>query len=240
MDPPAEKSKHLLIHAGDPAVPRSETLEPRKLPTQPRAVATVGAILDATAELLTEVGVERLTTNAIAERAGINVAALYSYFPNKFAVLAALWDRMQKKQRGLLDALDETGDVDAAVDAGVDAVFRFVLREPGFVELADAVRLLPQLRELGHQAHAAAALRLQEILAKRGPARRSRGDVEALASVIVEASSATLAYARRAPARRRRQVVGALKEMLTACLREAFIGGNRDLAPRARDEARRP
>jgi hypothetical protein len=41
----------------------SETLHPRKQPAQPRARATVEAILDATARLLTETGVDRLTTN---------------------------------------------------------------------------------------------------------------------------------------------------------------------------------
>lgn len=200
---------------------RSHTLRPRKIPRQARARATVETILDAAAALLKDVGVERLTTNAIAERAGINVAALYSYYPNKFAVLAALWDRMQERQRGVLRGLAATTSLAQTIDAGVDATFKFVLREPGFVELADAVRTLPELRELSRQAHSDAAVLLRDLLVKRRRPPRSAADVETVAGVIVEASSAILAYARRASAQRRSPIVTELKRMLTAYLSAA-------------------
>jgi AcrR family transcriptional regulator len=63
---------------------------PRKRPRQPRARATVDAILLATAQLLRTDGPARLTTNRIAERAGVSIGSLYQYFPNKRAVLAEL------------------------------------------------------------------------------------------------------------------------------------------------------
>ncbi len=68
---------------------RVELLEKNK-PKQERAKRTYEAILTAAAELLVEVGVERISTNIVAERAGITVPALYRYFPNKYAVLNAL------------------------------------------------------------------------------------------------------------------------------------------------------
>ena len=66
-----------------------ELLEKNR-PRQERAKRTYESILVAAAELLVEVGVERISTNLIAERAGITVPALYRYFPNKYAVINAL------------------------------------------------------------------------------------------------------------------------------------------------------
>jgi len=66
---------------------------PRKQPRQARAQATVDAILHATAQLLRSEGSARLTTNRIAERAGVSIGSLYQYFPNKEAVLGALRER---------------------------------------------------------------------------------------------------------------------------------------------------
>ena len=74
-----------------------ELLEKNK-PRQERAKRTYEAILVAAAELLVEVGVERISTNLIAERAGITVPALYRYFPNKYAVLNALGAVLMDRQ----------------------------------------------------------------------------------------------------------------------------------------------
>ena len=63
---------------------------PRKFPIQERSRATVDAITQAATYILTRFGWERLTTNAIAERAGVNISSLYQYFPNKEAIVAEL------------------------------------------------------------------------------------------------------------------------------------------------------
>jgi len=64
--------------------------QPRKRPTQERSQATVQAILIATTHILTEEGYDRLTTNRVAERAGVSIGSLYQYFPNKDALMVAL------------------------------------------------------------------------------------------------------------------------------------------------------
>jgi AcrR family transcriptional regulator len=64
-------------------------LEPRKSPAQARSAATVEAILEATIQVLLDVGKERLTTTRVAMRAGVSVGTLYQYFPNKSALLQA-------------------------------------------------------------------------------------------------------------------------------------------------------
>jgi AcrR family transcriptional regulator len=65
-------------------------IKPRKIPAQRRSRVTVDAIIQASTYILTEVDWEGLTTNAIAERAGVNIGSLYQYFPNKEAIVAEL------------------------------------------------------------------------------------------------------------------------------------------------------
>jgi AcrR family transcriptional regulator len=68
-------------------------LEPRKIPVQARSAASVNAILEATIQVLLDVGKERLTTTRVASRAGVSVGTLYQYFPNKSALLQAVLRR---------------------------------------------------------------------------------------------------------------------------------------------------
>ncbi|MFJ4142649.1 TetR/AcrR family transcriptional regulator [Pseudomonas sp. NPDC089734] len=68
-------------------------VKPRKIPAQARSRATVDAIVQAAAYILTRDGWQALTTNAIAERAGVNIGSLYQFFPNKEAVIAELQRR---------------------------------------------------------------------------------------------------------------------------------------------------
>lgn len=66
---------------------------PRKLPRQARARATVAAVVTAAAQVLVELGYEATTTARVAERAGVSIGSLYQYFPNKEALVAALVER---------------------------------------------------------------------------------------------------------------------------------------------------
>jgi len=63
---------------------------PRKLPRQARAKATVDAILTAAAQVLVSRGYEEATTARIAEQAGVSIGSLYQYFSNKESLIAAL------------------------------------------------------------------------------------------------------------------------------------------------------
>lgn len=91
----------------------SVNLEPKIQPRQKRAKATYERLLDVAARLLEEEGVERISTNMIAERAGVTVPALYRYFPNKYAVLRALGDRLMERQNEVaMTWLSEQGEPD--------------------------------------------------------------------------------------------------------------------------------
>ncbi|MGM0555600.1 MAG: TetR/AcrR family transcriptional regulator [Myxococcota bacterium] len=82
--------------------------EPRKKPKQARSRATFEAIVEAGAQLLVEDGYHDLTTNGLAERAGVSIGSLYQYFPNKEAVVASVVERFADRQFDILVAgLDE-------------------------------------------------------------------------------------------------------------------------------------
>jgi len=77
-------------------------LSPRKTPRQERSRSTVEALLEATTDILIRQGYAKLTTNRIAERAGVNIASLYQYFPGKEAIVAELRRRHGADQRAVL------------------------------------------------------------------------------------------------------------------------------------------
>jgi AcrR family transcriptional regulator len=66
---------------------------PRKQPRQGRAVFTVDALVIAVERILERHGPRGLTTNRVAEVAGVSVGTLYQYFPNKEALVGAVQAR---------------------------------------------------------------------------------------------------------------------------------------------------
>ena len=76
---------------------QSVELDPKVTPLQDRARATYEQIIQATGALLPEVGIARLSTNMIAERAGLTPPALYRYFHNKY-------ESLSERDRGLMVA----------------------------------------------------------------------------------------------------------------------------------------
>lgn len=73
--------------------------QPRKRPKQSRSLMLVEAIQQACLKILEEEGPGQLTTQRIADVAGINIASLYQYFPNKEAVLAEVFQDQIKRYK---------------------------------------------------------------------------------------------------------------------------------------------
>ena len=100
---PSMPRKSRASDAATTAATSGVELDRKRDPTQTRALETCERILDAAANLLGEVGIERLSTNLICERAGLSPPALYRYYPNKYAVLAELGVRLMMSQNELLE-----------------------------------------------------------------------------------------------------------------------------------------
>jgi len=113
------------------------TLSPRKLPRQARSQATVDALLDATAQVLVERGYARLTTNAVAERAGVSIGSLYQYFPGKDALLIALMRREKETFRADAHAAVAQPDGAAALRHLIGAAVRQQLGRAELARLLD-------------------------------------------------------------------------------------------------------
>lgn len=69
------------------AKPRSRM---RKEPSQARSRATVEAIIEAGARVLSDLGWAGFTTNKVAETAGASIGSLYQYFPDKLSLVEAI------------------------------------------------------------------------------------------------------------------------------------------------------
>ncbi len=67
----------------------------KKRPKQARSQVMVETLLQATTRILRREGRESLTTNRIAEVAGVSVGSLYQYFPNKESLVDALRQRYE-------------------------------------------------------------------------------------------------------------------------------------------------
>ncbi|HZU85091.1 MAG TPA: TetR/AcrR family transcriptional regulator [Polyangiaceae bacterium] len=107
----------------------------RKQPRQARAQQTVGAILEATVQILDREGLDAATTTRIAEVAGVSIGSVYQYFSHRDAILRALQDRefertLAMMQRVLGDAHlgEEPVKVVAAVLRGLAELY---LKSPG-------------------------------------------------------------------------------------------------------------
>ena len=89
----------------------------RGAPHQRRSRETLELILSSAAALLEEVGFEKLSTNLICKRAALTPPALYRYFPNKYAVLKELGERLMARQNAILqDTVLDASDLDALPD----------------------------------------------------------------------------------------------------------------------------
>jgi len=71
----------------------SERASTRREPKQRRSRQTVDAVLDAVPRVLRRHGAEAITTNRVAEAAGVSIGSLYQYFPDKHAIFMALHER---------------------------------------------------------------------------------------------------------------------------------------------------
>ncbi|WP_212915717.1 TetR/AcrR family transcriptional regulator [Marinomonas sp. A3A] len=100
---------------------KKEPSKSRKMPVQKRSKATVDAIIQASTYILMKSGWGGFTTNAIAERAGVNISSLYQFFPNKESIVAELQKRHSDDMR--TDLLNTLSNLPAGL------TFREVLTE---------------------------------------------------------------------------------------------------------------
>jgi AcrR family transcriptional regulator len=114
-------------------------------PTGPRAEAREQAILDAALELVMEVGYDRLSMDALAERARAGKATIYRHWSGKAQVVAEAIRRRKSEHEIRPDTGSLRGDLRAALGHMCDSV----TADEGLVAgVMSAMRSDPELAEL--------------------------------------------------------------------------------------------
>ncbi len=113
--------------------------QPRKTPIQERSAITVEAIAEATIQVLLAVGLDRLTTTRVAERAGVSVGTLYQYYPNKQSLLFAVLEEHMDKVSEAVEMACEDARGKPLLEMVSDVVQRFVDAKMRRIDLSMAL-----------------------------------------------------------------------------------------------------
>lgn len=180
-------------------------LDTKMQPPRGRARDTFEMILATTGELLCDVGFERLSTNMICTRAGITPPALYRYFPNKYAIMKELGQRLMQAQDDVVFQWIEGGGLDGTLQEQTAQnlwMYRRVIevtREmPGGLFISRVMRVIPILREVRVGSSELVASRLQQALRTRHP-KISEARLRTAARLSTEMGYATIEIALEEP-----------------------------------------
>lgn len=142
----------------------------RPAPQQARARATVAKIQEAAKDILVEAGPHGLNTNLIAERAGVNVATLYNYYPDKFAVLEHLFSDFEEQRAGYvreqLESLGPGSDLAVWTNTIVDTLAEMRTSGGYQIALRRALVSVPGLASLDHDSIISISKGLEVALAR--------------------------------------------------------------------------
>jgi AcrR family transcriptional regulator len=177
-------------------------------------------VLEVSAELLEEVGLDGFNTNLLAQRAGVGTRAIYRYFPNKFAIILALAERFRDLERewvGDLRALAGPPDWREAVRQAISGYFLAASQRRGYAALRAASQAVPQIKELDDELSAELARDLAKGLRDLGvtiPASH----LAALSRTIIETANRILDVALQCEAQEARLLVRELQRMIVSLL----------------------
>ncbi|MBP7702258.1 MAG: TetR family transcriptional regulator [Phenylobacterium sp.] len=192
----------------------------RARPQQTRSQATLERILALSAQLLEEVGLKGFNTNLLAQRGDMSVRAIYRYFPNKWAILVAMADRLRLLERawiGDLRHLAVLEDWREVVDRSIDGYFVAASHYTGYAALRAASQASPELRRLDDEI----SLELTEDLAaglQELGVDLPEPRLNALCQTIMQSANRILEIALLAPPAEAELLVGELKRMITNLL----------------------
>ena len=167
-------------------------------PAQQRATETYERILEVTAETLADVGIERLSTNLVCERAGLTPPALYRYFPNKYALLSELGQRLMHRQNErvghwiTLELFDGGAQaLERTLEGLILDTYEVTLQTVGGVWIMRALRAVPALQKVRLASHAAVTRQQVPLLAQALPGARPT-ELKLVSRIIVELIYATV------------------------------------------------
>ncbi len=209
-------------------VPEPKSLEPRREPKQARSRERLERILDATGELIEEAGVEGLSTRSIASRAGVNVATIYQFFPNKYAVFAALVertaDRLLRRHEELRQSIQPGTRMPEAIERVLGGFAAAVLEIPGFFAMRRAMGSLPEFAEshaIEERTRQVIGTRITERLRHRYPAM-DESQHQLIALTMIQMTLSMLELSTQVPEDQRAAVISELRALMISYLSRYF------------------
>ena len=194
-----------------------------RIPKQARSWERFHRILDAAADLFTEIGYESVTTDEIAARADTSVGGLYRFFPDKVAVFHALLDRYLNQLRELSATLhtEEAMQVplEIYINQLVDAFDQFVNANPGFRTVFVQSRLIPTTIAMNAAFYQELAQQFSVYCAARNPSLE-QSHINLIATISVEVGCTLDILAVSRDRTFQCQVLGETKKLLIAYLRQ--------------------
>lgn len=142
-------------------------------PKQARSRDTYEKLVAMAQEVLEEVGIEGFNSNLIVERLGMTPPAFYRYFPNKYALLTELGERLMAVQNEIIENFEVRTDgtkkqfiedVSGITRASVEVTRQF----RGGYALMVSLRAIPELRPVRLNSHEKMAKISAEHLRKMG------------------------------------------------------------------------
>lgn len=125
----------------------------RKKPQQMRSQAMVETILEAAAKVLAKNGYANTNTNLIAQEANVSIGSFYQYFPNKNALIGALYLRHYEDMLNIIETTvihADYGSFREALSTLVGRMLAAYMREP---ELQRALEIEFPIYKTEHEAH---------------------------------------------------------------------------------------
>lgn len=165
----------------------------RRKPVQARSQERVNRILDVAEDLFTLRGYAATTTKEIAAQVQIPIGSLYQFFPNKAAIVQALFvrynDLLHQRLALFNDAELSKLPLSTFVDKLTDISINFYLENPGYHKIyMEAQDLVSELNKI-EKAVDAKLIRELVILLKQREAIQEEVNYEAIACVLVNAGS---------------------------------------------------
>lgn len=175
---------------------RKAEIRERHQPTQDRAKRTVDQILETAAVMLEEMSIDAFNTNMLAERANVRVRSIYRYYPNKIAVIAALWERMLDEWDDLLshelEQLSDPGqDIETAYRSLLIRYINWLSTRRGASAIRRTMRAVPALQALEREAEVWYVTRLSKALRKRDP-RLTMARLKVMCTITFRAANAVI------------------------------------------------
>lgn len=102
----------------------------RKAPQQVRSRELVAKVVTTTAMLLRKHAPEEITTNLIAEKAGISKGSIYQYFANKEQIINAAIERLAAEQAPAIEDMLRANTLDrpeSAMESSIDILIDYTI-----------------------------------------------------------------------------------------------------------------